>query len=41
MPSGPNVKNATKTIYYPFGGGLDVVTAALSIDPGAALAMEG
>ena len=39
MPSGPNVKNATKTIYYPFGGGLDVVTAALSIDPGAALAM--
>lgn len=30
---------ATKTKYYPLGGGLDVVTPALSVDPGAALAM--
>lgn len=33
------VKNATQTKYYPFNGGLDVVTPALSIDPGFALAM--
>jgi len=39
MPSGPLVKNATKPVYYPFNGGLDVVTPALSVDPGFALAM--
>lgn len=39
MPSGPVVKNTTQTKYYPFNGGLDVVTPALSVDPGFALAM--
>jgi hypothetical protein len=39
MASGPMVKNVTKSVYYPFNGGLDVVTPALSIDPGFALAM--
>jgi len=29
----------TKTQYYPLEGGLDVVTPALSIKPGKALAM--
>ena len=33
------VKSATQTKYYPFNGGLDVVTPALSVDPGFALAM--
>ena len=35
------VKSVTQTRYYPFDGGLDVVTPALSIDPGFALAMVG
>jgi hypothetical protein len=40
MPSrGALVKNATQTKYFPFNGGLDVVTPALSVDPGFALAM--
>lgn len=30
----------TKTQYYPFGGGLDVVTPAISVNPGRALAMQ-
>lgn len=33
------VKPVTQTKYYPFNGGLDVVTPALSVDPGFALAM--
>jgi hypothetical protein len=33
------VKSATQTKYYPFNGGLDVVTPALSVDPGFALSM--
>lgn len=32
-------KNQTRATYYPLGGGLDVVTPALTIDPGRALAM--
>jgi hypothetical protein len=38
MPAA-SLKPATQTKYYPFNGGLDVVTPALSIDPGFALAM--
>jgi hypothetical protein len=38
MASG-QLKPSTKSLYYPFNGGLDVVTPALSIDPGFALAM--
>jgi hypothetical protein len=33
------LKPLTQTKYYPFNGGLDVVTPALSVDPGFALAM--
>src|ERR1700683_4188861 len=33
------VKSVTQTKYYPFNGGLDVVTPALSVDPGFALSM--
>jgi hypothetical protein len=33
------VKTVTQTKYYPFNGGLDVVTPALSIDPGFALTL--
>jgi hypothetical protein len=33
-------KPTTQTKYYPFNGGLDVVTPALSVDPGFALAMS-
>ena len=33
------MKASTQTKYYPFNGGLDVVTPALSVDPGFALAM--
>ena len=32
-------RNQTKASYYPLGGGLDVVTPALTVDPGRALAM--
>lgn len=32
-------KPSTTTKYYPFNGGLDVVTPALSVDPGFALAL--
>lgn len=32
-------KPSTQTKYYPFNGGLDVVTPALSVDPGFALAL--
>jgi len=32
-------RNPTKASYYPLGGGLDVVTPALSVNPGRALAM--
>jgi len=32
-------KPSTQTKYFPFNGGLDVVTPALSVDPGFALAM--
>src|SRR5579859_1996614 len=32
-------KPSTQTKYYPFNGGLDIVTPALSVDPGFALAM--
>lgn len=40
MPRGSAlVKSVTQTKYYPFNGGLDVVTPALSVDPGFALAM--
>lgn len=39
MPSGPRIKNNTQSKYYPFNGGLDVVSPALSVDPGFALAM--
>lgn len=35
LPSKP----ATQTKYYPFNGGLDIVTPALSVDPGFALTM--
>ena len=38
MPT-PALKSATQTKYYPLNGGLDVVTPALSVDPGFALAM--
>ena len=38
MP-GAALKSSTQTKYYPFNGGLDVVTPALSVDPGFALAM--
>lgn len=34
-----SVKSVTQTKYYPFNGGLDVVTPALSVDPGFALAL--
>jgi hypothetical protein len=33
------VKPVTQTKYYPFNGGLDIVTPALSVDPGFALSM--
>lgn len=36
---GAIVRPVTQTKYYPFNGGLDVVTPALSIDPGFALSM--
>ena len=42
MPSrnyGLPSKPATQTRYYPFNGGLDIVTPALSVDPGFALTM--
>lgn len=39
MAGGPRIKNNTQSKYYPFDGGLDVVTPALSVDPGFALAM--
>lgn len=39
MPRGAALKNNTQSKYYPFNGGLDVVTPALSVDPGFALAM--
>ena len=39
MPKTGLGKSATQTKYYPFNGGLDVVTPALSVDPGFALAM--
>jgi len=40
MPSKTGLgKSATQTKYYPFNGGLDVVTPALSVDPGFALAL--
>src|SRR5579859_3320132 len=32
-------KPVTQTKYYPFNGGIDVVTPALSVDPGFALAL--
>lgn len=34
-----NRYNTTQVQYYPLGGGLDIVTPALSIDPGRALAL--
>lgn len=37
MPS--KVKDRTKSSYYPLGGGLDIVTPALSVKPGMALAL--
>ena len=37
MPA--QLKPSTQSKYYPFNGGLDVVTPALSVDPGFALAM--
>lgn len=39
MPASAIVKSVTKSLYYPFNGGLDLVTPALSVDPGFALAM--
>jgi hypothetical protein len=39
MAGGPLIKGNTQSKYYPFNGGLDVVTPALSVDPGFALAM--
>src|SRR5271167_405964 len=38
MPAA-SLKSATQTKYYPFNGGLDIVTPALSVDPGFALTM--
>lgn len=38
MPQ-PGLKPTTQTKYYPWNGGLDVVTPALSVDPGFAIAM--
>lgn len=35
----PSLKPSTQAKYYPLNGGLDVVTPALSIDPGFALAL--
>ncbi len=32
-------RNATRTTYYPLAGGLDIVSPALTLDPGRALAM--
>lgn len=34
-------KPSTQVKYYPFNGGLDIVTPALSVDPGFALAIVG
>ena len=40
MPrSGGGLKSVTQTKYFPLNGGLDVVTPALSVDPGFCLAM--
>lgn len=39
MARGSPVKPVTQTKYYPFNGGLDVVTPALSVDPGFALSL--
>lgn len=39
MPKTKAASAQTTTKYYPLGGGLDVVTPALSVDPGFALAM--
>lgn len=36
---GKAAKPVTQTKYYPFNGGIDVVTPALSVDPGFALAL--
>lgn len=38
MPA-PRMKASTVQKYYPFNGGLDLVTPALSVDPGFALAL--
>ena len=40
MARQPQQKPSTQIKYYPFNGGLDLVTPALSVDPGFALAME-
>lgn len=39
MAHGPAVRQSTKSKYFPFNGGLDLVTPALSVDPGFSLAM--
>lgn len=39
MAGGPRIKGNTQSKYYPFNGGLDTVSPALSVDPGFALAM--
>lgn len=39
MPKTKAASAQTTTKYYPLGGGLDVVTPALSVDPGFSLAM--
>ncbi len=39
MPRSAQLKSVTQTKYYPFNGGLDIVTPALSVDPGFALSM--
>lgn len=38
MPSRSAMKSPTTSRYYPFNGGLDIVTPALSVDPGFLLA---
>jgi hypothetical protein len=39
MAGGPRIKNNTQSKYFPFNGGLDTVSPALSVDPGFAIAM--